>query len=196
MQAGRYNTVVLLKNGSLYVMGKKKFCGQMFDGNFYLPVLVSVGNFVQSICCSYYFTIFQTVNDEWYVFGRENRRRSFERQSDLGICSNVKYIPLRKTLITPKGFKIQKLVATESAFFILGNGNELYEVGNRFQTEMAMTHEPNSNNWFLRKTNVVDVQTSLFQLFVFIYQPFLIYEPAMKWTDITVITVNQKVVEK
>lgn len=157
--------MVLLQDGSLYAMGKTDCCGQESEIDcFFSPVLVSVGNTskISSICCSYYCTIVQTINNEWYGFGYKSR------QSSPAYGKTVSLLSERIDVAFPKGIQVKKLITTTNSFFLLSTKNELYVVGRNDSGEMGMNNGKNIDKWTLCKRNVIDVQTGYDISFLFL----------------------------
>lgn len=170
--------MILLQDGSLYAMGIKNCCGQASaKDHFYSPVLVSVGSPTTFVCCSLNLTIVQTENKEWYAFGDAR----YQPSPIYG--KSVSLTPERMDDIFSQGIQVKKLVATRHAFFLLTTDNDLYVFGKSAYDEIGIKNRKNIDNWTLCKTNIIDVQVGSHNSFVFIPNPFLIYEPQMEYTD-------------
>ena len=183
VKTGWNYSMVLLADGSLYAMGNKYCCGQgTSKDHFYSPVLVSVGDAIQSICFSWSYTMVQNVNQQYYLFGDLHNCKLLSVYGKQFVlipeCFDHVISNTKSLTGIPSGFQVKKLIETIFEFFLLTNNNDLYVMSNCKETD-----KKNSSKWILYKSNVANVQTGRLNLFLFINEPFLLYESQMKFTD-------------
>lgn len=157
VQVGCGFSMVQLKNGCLYAMGNRNYCGQYSDGHFFSPVSVNVGNQepVISVACSRKCTFVQTVNKQWFMFGN-------------AVGSTNHLTATRADTEFPTNVSVQKIVASGNVFFMLCDNGDLYVIGHGEKGEMGMNNRANIDKWTLCKQSVDDVQAGLFNSFIFL----------------------------
>lgn len=174
VRAGNEFCIVLLKDGTLHAMGHANRCGmQMYrhlmyfqkedTSHFSTPVMVRINTYsVASIaCCSVGGTIVKTEKNEWYAFGDASIQQS------LAYGEVVNTEAVRIDYAFPRNVNVVKLVATKSCFFMLCDKGDMYVIGNGGYGEMGINFAQSVARWTLCKQNVADVQTGIYNSFVF-----------------------------
>lgn len=147
IQMGEDNTMVLLKNGDLYIMGKWNETQSKDQSALIVKLNVDVPIF--SIHCSHVNATFQTY-DKWYSLNSAFRTHEFNQMKIT--CEQVSFPHLKK------------LVGTVFGFVGLTKSNQVYEIR---EYSVHTPVFPNSRKWTCTKSQICNLEASVGNVYLF-----------------------------